>query len=503
MFGKFACHRFYLFAARRACHDDAQLLPAGALQIDAARRAIRMTTSMSCATSRAAYLSASRVTRRRDGRGVVARASREATRSAPPCDVDNIERDGSSTSIGTSGRCTRRGALRAALGAGALALAATASPDLAVAAADPANPRSYFQRYPTLFAPFYGDDERVTLLKTVVPDQVWALEQNLAIGPLETPLRCVVIRLEDGSLWVHAPLAPTAEFFALVESIGGPVRHVVVPTYALEHKIFARDALERWTDADLWVAPGQFAFPVEVSAAEVFGREPRGVLGRAEDGGSGEIPPWLSEIDCEVLRAGKFEVAWKDVTIREATFFHARSKTLVVTDAVARVPYEIPPLQTPEKLLLVGKRSTADPQPPDTPENRLAGWKKMALLVNYFFPEHEEPAPGQLGVVEWTPGWEDNFDALAGRLLVPPVVRSLLYSQNPQAVRAYVDRVTAKWDFERVVPAHWEGPIDAGPNEFRDAFRFLEDPTIDPFPKADMARGLQPIADLVVKPADA
>ena len=170
----------------------------------------------------------------------------------------------------------------------------------------------------------------------------------------------------------------------------------MVPTYALEHKIFARDALERWPAADLWVAPGQFSFPVEVSAAEVYGREPRGVLGRAEDGGSGETPPWLSEIDCEVLRAG-FGVAWKDVTIREATFFHARSKTLVVTDAVARVPYEIPPLQTPEKLLLVGKRSTADPQPPDTPENRLAGWKKMALLVNYFFPEHEEPAPGQLG----------------------------------------------------------------------------------------------------------
>ena len=341
------------------------------MQIDAARRAMRMTSSMSCSTSRAAHLSASRSRRRRDGRGVVARASREATRSASPDDVDNTEGDGSS--LGTSGRCTRRGALRAALGAGALALAATTSPDLAVAAADPANPRSYFQRYPTLFAPFYGDDERVTLLKTVVPDQVWALEQNLAIGPLETPLRCVVIRLEDGSLWIHAPLAPTAEFFALVESIGGPVRHVVVPTYALEHKIFARDALERWPAADLWVAPGQFSFPVEVSAAEVYGREPRGVLGRAEDGGSGETPPWLSEIDCEVLRAGKFGVAWKDVTIREATFFHARSKTLVVTDAVARVPYEIPPLQTPEKLLLVGKRSTADPQPPDTPRESTGG----------------------------------------------------------------------------------------------------------------------------------
>ena len=51
------------------------------------------------------------------------------------------------------------------------------------------------------------------------------------------------------------------------------------------------------------------------------------------------------------------------------------------------------------------------------------------LAINYFFPEHEEMVADKFGVVEWTPGWEDNFDRLAGRLLVPPVVRSLLYSQ--------------------------------------------------------------------------
>jgi hypothetical protein len=44
---------------------------------------------------------------------------------------------------------------------------------------------------------------------------------------------------------------------------------------------------------------------------------------------------------------------------------------------------------------------------------------------------------GEFGVVEWTPGWEDNFDQLAGRLLVPPVVRSLLYSQARRARVAY------------------------------------------------------------------
>ena len=147
--------------------------------------------------------------------------------------------------------------------------------------------------------------------------------------------------------------------------------------------------------------------------------------------------------------------------------------------------------------MLVGKRSTADPQPPDTPENRSAGWKKMALQVTYFFPEHEELI--NPGLVEWSDGWEDNFDALAERLLVPPVVRATLFSQDPKRVRAFVDRVCASWDFDKVVPAHWAGPVTAGPAEVARAFRFLEDPTLDAFPEGDMKRGLKPIADAVAR----
>ena len=401
-------------------------------------------------------------------------------------------------------------------------LASAAGGALATGAVDSmVDPRSYFQDVPTLFAPLYGEDSRETRLIEIVPGEVYALEQNLALGPLETPLRCVVVKLKDGTTWVHAPLAPTNEFFELAESVG-PVKHVVVPTYALEHKIFAKPALERWPSAKLWVAPGQFAFQVNVPAAKVFGREPDGVLGvRGDASGDacdgamtlpGETftdvsvsltnanasdPPWLDEIACDVLRCGRFAIAGQDVTLYEATFLHKKSKTLIVTDCVAYVPRAIPVLQTPEKLLLVGKRSTDDPQPPDTFENRVAGWKKMALLVTYFFPEHEELV--RPGLVEWSDGWEENFDALAERLLVPPVVRATLYNQNPERVKTYVDRVCKEWEFDKVVPAHWAGPVAAGPAEFERAFRFLEDPSLDAFPEGDMKRGLKPIADSVAR----
>jgi hypothetical protein len=336
---------------------------------------------------------------------------------------------------------------------------------------------------------------------------VWALEQNLAIGPLETPLRCVVVKLASGKLWVHNPLAPTDEFFNLIASIeSGGVSDVVVSTYALEHKVFAKDAMDRWRGAQLWVAPGQFSFPTDASDAFVWGRPPTGILTSFDENtkfktslAAAAIPDWSTEISCEVLTVGKFALGTRDVALYEATFLHRASKTLVVTDAVAYVPYDIPDLNTPANLLLVGKRSTKDAFPPDTYENRLAGWKKTCLLVTYFFPEHEILVnPTEVQWSEDNGGWERSFDLLAGRLIVPPVVRILLYSRDPKSVRKWVSKVSTDWKFKRILPAHWQGPIEATPVDLERAFQWLEDPrNIDVFPAGDTKRGLLAVASLL------
>lgn len=366
-------------------------------------------------------------------------------------------------------------------------------------AAELESQRKYFQRFPTLFAPLYGEATRKTV-KYPIGENIWALEQNLELGPLETPLRCVVIRLNNGSLWVHAPLAPTEEFFQLVESCGETVSHVVVPTYALEHKVFVKDALIRWQNASLWTSPGQFSFPIQSMPDDiVFGKSVSGVLSMSDVDTTSQKIPWIDEIQYETLVAGTFQIGGSPTKFYETAFFHKRSKSLIVTDSVAQVPLRIPELSDPDKLLLVSKRSTADPQPDDTPEARQIGWEKTALLVSYFFPEHEELDPDAgFGVVTWTDGWHDNFNALAGRLLVPPVVRTLIYAQNPMKVREWVNRVVARWEFEQIVPAHFQAPIKASPREFEKVFAFLEDDNIDPFPANDLARGLKPISDLAL-----
>ena len=378
------------------------------------------------------------------------------------------------------------------------------------------NSRSYVQRFPAPFDPILGKAsfERETILRKI-SDNVWALEQNLSLGVLETPLRCVVVRLKNGGgLWVHAPLAPTEEFFRLVESCAGDgdggnagsVKHVVVPTYALEHKIFVRDALKRWTNAKLWTSPGQFSFPIQsVSESFVFGRKVDGVLSTSDrvdaaiSSSSLPPPPWIDEIQYETLSAGSFNIGGSPKSIYETIFYHVSSKTLIVTDSLAQVNLTPPTLNTPQSLLIISKRSTNDDIPPDTPEYRQIGWEKSALLISYFFPEHEELDPeAGFGVVTWTDGWHDNFSRLAGRLIVPPVVRTLLY-QKPQKIEEWVERVCSadrKWDFVRIVPAHWDAPIVSSPDEFRKAFRFLKDDSIDAFPEKDLERGLSRIANV-------
>jgi hypothetical protein len=432
------------------------------------------------------------------------------TRAMSPSNQANVARDTYKNAPPTSN--TRRDVLRTAgLTASGLvssAFLSSSSSGVANANANAAileevdiTKRSYFQRFPTLFAPLYGDATRETI-KRQVGENIWALEQNLELGPLETPLRCVVIRLndDDGTLWVHAPLAPTEEFFQLVESCGGKVGHVVVPTYALEHKIFVKDALLRWPNAKLWTAPGQFSFPKKNMADDfIWGKSVDGVL-YGSDETMTTSAPWTNEIQYETLAAGTFLIGSSPQTFYETAFFHKSSKTLIVTDSVVQIPLAPPPLNHADKLLLVSKRSTSDPQPDDTPEARQVGWEKTSLLVSYFFPEHEELDPDAgFGVVTWTDGWHNNFNALAGRLLVPPVVRTLLYAQNPNEVQRWVDRVVARWEFQQIVPAHFEAPISASRVEFRKAFLFLQEITIDPFPANDLARGLKPIADIALK----
>lgn len=79
---------------------------------------------------------------------------------------------------------------------------------------------------------------RQTIRRQVEKD-IWCFEQTQALESFSvfTPVRMTVIRLKNGGLWVHSPVAPTEECIALLNELGGPVEYIVLPTFAYEHKV--------------------------------------------------------------------------------------------------------------------------------------------------------------------------------------------------------------------------------------------------------------------------
>jgi hypothetical protein len=119
-------------------------------------------------------------------------------------------------------------------------------------ASDPAAGRSYF---PAITPPFQN---RATY-RYDLGRGAWALEQLLTFANVTATIRCNVVRLiSTGGLWVHSPQWPTGEFCSLLDSIGGPVEHVVLPCNAFEHKGPMKAFLKIYPNAKVWIAPGQY-----------------------------------------------------------------------------------------------------------------------------------------------------------------------------------------------------------------------------------------------------
>ena len=64
-------------------------------------------------------------------------------------------------------------------------------------------------------------------------------------------IRMLVVRLQDGKLWVCGPIAPTQECLNLLDELG-EVGHLVVPGTALEHKSSLAD-FARSCSCNLWL----------------------------------------------------------------------------------------------------------------------------------------------------------------------------------------------------------------------------------------------------------
>ncbi|MDX2213548.1 MAG: DUF4336 domain-containing protein [Oculatellaceae cyanobacterium bins.114] len=338
--------------------------------------------------------------------------------------------------------------------------------------------------------PLYPYGKRRTLRHEVVKDTIWTFEQIQGIFYVVVPIRMTVVRLETGGLLVYAPIAPTPECIQLLNELvaqHGEVKYIILPTVSgLEHKVFVGPFARFFPNAQVFVAPKQWSFPINLPLSWLgFPRRRTFVL--PDDSRN---VPFGDEFDYAILTVDLGR-RW----FGEVALLHKRSRTLLVTDSVISVPDHPPAIVQldPYPLLFHAKENAAD-LIQDTPANRCKGWHRICLFALYFQPEALETvtlgeafqesfkAPDRskkayLGLFpfRWKPSWEAAFRQMSrqGQLLVAPILQALILNRAPKEAIAWANRV-ASWDFQQIIPCHFDAPVTATPSQFRQAFAFLE-----------------------------
>lgn len=350
-----------------------------------------------------------------------------------------------------------------------------------------------------LALPLYPYSQRRTLRKEVVKDTIWTFDQIQGILYTVVPIRMTVVKLEAGGLLVYAPVAPTTECIRLVNELVaayGDVKYIILPTSSgLEHKVFVGPFARYFAQAQIFVAPHQWSFPLNLPLSWL-GFPSRRTAVLPEDSSQA---PFGAEFDYAILNIDLGQGSFAEVA-----FLHRASQTLLVVDSVISVP-EAPPaiVQLDPYPLLFHARDDAFEVVENTEANRRKGWQRISLFATYFrpsaladvdfgqtlrdawkAPDRSKKAYFGLFPFRWKPGWQRSFEALrgGGRLFVAPILQTLIFPQDPEAVLDWADRV-ASWNFQRVISCHFDAPLAADPRQFRRAFTFLE--------KAVAVRGLE------------
>lgn len=161
-------------------------------------------------------------------------------------------------------------------------------------------------------------------------DGVHALESHLRVAPgFHLPVRSTLLGLTGGALLVISPLRMDDALAAQVEALGR-VTHIVAPNKF--HHLFVGEAAARWPQAQVHLAPGLPAKLVK--------------LGR-------QVPPHHPLPESMPSEVQAIPIGGMPA-LDETLFFHAPSRTLVVTDLVFNVLGPTEGLLTGLILRLVG-----------------------------------------------------------------------------------------------------------------------------------------------------
>jgi hypothetical protein len=157
----------------------------------------------------------------------------------------------------------------------------------------------------------------LNVLKPLAAD-LWIVDgpiERMAVpgGSVPFSTRMTLVRLPDGALWCHSPIAPDPTLFAAIDALG-PVRHLVSPN--LLHYAHIGAWKRRYPQALAWASPG-----VRKRAASRRTETPF-------DADLGDSAPlaWRAAIDQLCFRGSR--------AMQEFVFLHRASGTLILADLI-------------------------------------------------------------------------------------------------------------------------------------------------------------------------
>ncbi|MDT8998100.1 DUF4336 domain-containing protein [Paucibacter sp. APW11] len=144
------------------------------------------------------------------------------------------------------------------------------------------------------------------MLQAIAPE-LWHVQHAFKTASFTISSRMTVVRLRDGSLWLHSPVPINAELQAELAALG-PVRYLVAPNKV--HHLFLGEAMALYPEAEVWVAPGLPAKRKDLQGLRELGPDSE--------------PAWREELD--QIRFGGIPQG------NEVVWFHRSTATLILTD---------------------------------------------------------------------------------------------------------------------------------------------------------------------------
>lgn len=152
---------------------------------------------------------------------------------------------------------------------------------------------------------------------TPLATDLWVATRPLPLVVGDIGTRMTVIRLRDGSLFLHSPVRLDAETRRALDALG-PVRAVVAPS--LVHHLFVGDYGSAYPEATLYAAPGLEQKRGDVRFGAVLDDEPPA--------------QWSGDLEQHAFRGAPI--------MNEVVFFHPPTRTLVLTDLAFNVTRPMP-----------------------------------------------------------------------------------------------------------------------------------------------------------------